>query len=202
MQITRKNGRVYNIKENKDRFLFPGEYTKIFDKLKKNSKHSVTAQLNTGARIRELQHLKVEDCYLDDKRLLLKFTKAKAKKGEKRGKHRMIPISDKFAKYLKRHFKGLQSMDTIGMLSTPAYNIALKKAARLAGIKDWQNLSSHTLRKTLECWLMSLGVQDSALLAHFGHDLKTAASHYVSPDVFSFEEKREMRLIIGDLYQR
>ena len=203
-QIKRKNGRIYTIKENKDRFFFPKEYMKFEDQLKKKQKHSVKIQINTGARVMELQNIKVEDCFLDQKRIVLKVTKAKAKKGEKKGKQRIIPISTHFSKYLKRYIKekNLRPEDKIGVLSTPALNIGIKLAAKRAGIKDYQNFSSHNLRKTLECWLMALGTQDSSLLAHFGHDRKTAMSAYVSPDIFSFEEKQKMRMIINDLYQK
>ncbi len=203
-QITRSNGRTYTIKENNNRFFFPKEYMKFEDNLKPKQKHSVRVQINTGARIMELQHVKVEDVFIDSRRMVLKVTKTKAKKGEKIGKQRIIPLSSKFAKYMNRYIKEnkLEPEDTIRILSTPALNQGIKKAAQKAKIKDYQNFSSHSLRKTLECWLMSLGTQDSSLLAHFGHDMKTAMSAYVSPDIFSLEEKREMRLIIGDLYER
>ena len=203
-KITRSNGRTYTVKENNNRFFFPNEYMKFADNLKPKQKHSVKVQINTGARIMELQHIKVEDIFIDQRRLVLKVTKTKAKKGEKRGKQRIIPISSKFARYLDRYIKenNLRPEDKIRILSTPALNQGIKKAVQKAGIQDYQNFSSHSLRKTLECWLMSLGTQDSSLLAHFGHDMKTAMSAYVSPDIFSFEEKKLMRLIIGDLYER
>ena len=40
------------------------------------------------------------------------------------------------------------------------------------------------------------------LTAHLGHSMAVAAGHYVSPDIFSYEEKNKMRMIIGDLYGR
>ncbi|GAG19876.1 unnamed protein product, partial [marine sediment metagenome] len=89
-----------------------------------------------------------------------------------------------------------------GILSTPALNIGIKKAAAKAALQNPRDFSAHSLRKTLETWLMALGVDGLALTAHFGHDMKTAAQHYVSPDVFSWDEKKRMRLIIGDLYEK
>ena len=62
--------------------------------------------------------------------------------------------------------------------------------------------SIHNIRKTLEIWLMALGVDGLTITSHIGHSMQTAASHYVSPDVFSWEEKSKMREIIGDLYRR
>jgi lipid A disaccharide synthetase len=49
---------------------------------------------------------------------------------------------------------------------------------------------------------MALGVDSLPLTAHLGHDIKTAASNYVSPDIFSWEDKRKIKLIIGDLYEK
>lgn len=203
-QITRSNGRTFSIKEDKDRFFFPKEYMDFEKQLKKRSKHTVWVQINTGARINELQHVKVEDCYVNEKRILLKVTKTKARKGEKKGRHRMIPVSTTFAKYLKKYItkNKLKQDDTLNLLSTPALNTAIKIAANNAEIKDYNNFSSHNLRKTLEVWLMSLGVDTLSLLAHFGHDMKTAAQSYVSPDILSYEDKSLMRQIIDDLYDR
>lgn len=73
-------------------------------------------------------------------------------------------------------------------------------ALQRAGIKDFYMFSIHNIRKTLEVWLMSLGVDGLVLTAHFGHDMKTAAQHYVSPDILSFEERKQIRMIVGDLY--
>jgi len=202
--LTRSNGRTYTLKDNKDRFFYPDELEKYEDKLKTKQKHSSKILLQTGARINEVRNVKISDIDFVNKRIVLRVTKTKAKKGEKRGRIRTIPISTQFSRYLKKYCNNnkLTDDDYIGVISTPAMNIAMKKAARLAGLKNPEDFSPHNLRKTLETWLMSLGVQDSALLAHFGHDIKTAASHYVSPDVFSWNEKKQIRAIIGDLYER
>jgi integrase len=202
--LMRKNNRSYTIKDNKDRFLFPEEYMAFEDKLKTKAKHSAKIQINTGGRHEELANVVVEDCDLERKRIILRITKVKAKKGEKKPRPRIIPISSQFSKYLKKYFteNKLTGSDRIGMLSNPALNVAFKKSARESGIKDYWNISSHTFRKTLECWLMALGVDSLPLVAHLGHDLKTASQHYVSPDIFSWEDKKRMREVIGDLYQR
>jgi len=202
--IIRKNGIKYSLKDNVNRFLFPEEYMKFEDSLKSKQKHSVIFLINTGARINEARNVKVEDIDLDRRRIILRVTKTKAVKGEKKGRPRIIPISAKFVKYLRGHIKKkrLSPGDYIGILSNPALNIAYKKAGIKAGIKDYYNISSHTFRKTLEVWLMALGVDSLTLVAHIGHDLRTAARHYVSPDIFSWEDKQKIRDIIGDLYRR
>lgn len=203
-KITRRNGVVYTIKPDKNRFLFPSEYAVFEDQLKEKQKFSVRFLINTGARINEARHVKKEDCDLDNKRIVLRVTKSKAKKGEKKGhgRVRIIPISTQFAKYLRAYCRNLQPQDYLGILSNPALNIAYKKAALKAKLKNPQDISSHTFRKTLECWLMALGVDALPLTAHMGHDVATAAAHYVSPDIFTWEDKNMIREIIGDLYKR
>lgn len=200
--ITLSNGHSYTLRDNKDRFLFPEEYMAFEDNLKKKQIFSVRFLINTGARINEAQNVKIEDCDLERKRIILRVTKTKAIKGEKKGRPRIIPISTQFAKYLKSQFREKDPSEYIGILSNPALNIAYKKGGLKAGLKDYWNISSHTFRKTLEVWLMALGVESLALVAHIGHDLKTAAQYYVSPDIFSWEDKQKIRLIIGDLYQK
>lgn len=200
----RSDGKKYTKKSNKNRFFFPDEYMKFEDALKPKQKFSVIFLLNTGARHDEASHVIVSDVDLERRRIVLRKTKSKAAKGESKGegKIRIIPISQQFAKLLKRHItlKKLNPEDKLGILSNPALNIAYKKAGKKSKISDPEDISSHTFRKTLEVWLMSLGVGDLALTAHLGHDIRTAASHYVSPDIFSWEDKKKMRMIIGDLY--
>ncbi len=202
--ITRKGGRKWAVKDNINRFLFPEEYKKFEDQLKPKQRFAVICLINTGARINEIQNVKVEDCDLERNRMMLRITKAKAKKGEKKGKPRIIPISSQFSKYLRKFIRqnDLTQQDYLPILKNNSLNEAYKKAGKKAGIKDYYNISSHTFRKTLEVWLMALGVESLPLVAHLGHDLKTAAHHYISPDIFNWEDRQKMRDIIGDLYRR
>jgi len=202
--FTRKDGKTYTMKDDKNRFLYPKEYMKLEDQLRKKQKHSVKFLINTGARIMEAQHVLVQDIDFINKRIVLRKTKTKAKKKERIGRMRTIPISTQFSKYLRKYIydNKLEPTDKLNILSNPALNVAYKKAGEKAGIRDYYNISSHTMRKTLEVWLMALGVDSLPLTAHMGHDIATASQYYVSPDIFSWEEKEEMRQIIGDLYRR
>lgn len=203
-QILRSNNRVYTIKSDNNRFLFPEEYMKFEDQLKTKQKFAVKFLVNTGARINEARHVKVEDVDIPRKRLILRVTKVKAKKGEKRSRPRIIPISTQFARFLNKYIKDkrLHADDYLDVLSNNALNKAYKIAGEKARIKDYHNISSHTFRKTLEVWLMALGVDALPLTAHIGHDIRTAAQHYVSPDIFSWDDKKKIREVIGDLYSR
>ena len=202
--IIRKDGKKWTVKDDLNRFFFPDEYKKFEDKLKPKQKFAVICLINTGARISEIQNVRVEDCDLKNNRVILRKTKVKAMKGEKKSKTRIIPISTQFARYLRKQIKELklENEDYLPILKNNSLNEAYKKAGMKAGIKDYHNISSHTFRKTLEVWLMALGVASLPLVAHIGHDLRTAAQHYVSPDIFSWKDKSKMRDIIGDLYRR
>jgi len=195
--------RNYNLKEDKNRFFFPEDYERVYDMMRGKIKHGIHCLLNTGARINEMRHVKVEDVNLENKWLILKVTKTKAKKGEKKGTPRMIPISSKFCNYLRKYINDnkLHDEDTFGIVSNVAINNGLKRNAGKCGLKNPRDFSAHSLRKTLECWLMALNVGDMKVVRHIGHDIRTAISHYVSPDIFSYEQKQRMRKIIGDLYE-
>lgn len=202
--LTLKNGRSYSVRSNRDRFFFPDEWGKFFDKAKKKQQFTFKFLINTGARINEARNVKVSDIDLERKRIVLRVTKVKAKSKEKAPRPRIIPISTQFAKYLKKYIKDnkISNDDYLGILSTPAANIGMKKALRYGGIDDYYMFSIHNIRKTLENWLVALEVDGLKITAHIGHSMQTAASHYISPDVFSWEEKSKMREIIGDLYRR
>lgn len=201
---TLKDGREYTLRGNRDRFFFPHEWFKFYDCLKKKQQFTFGFLLNTGARINEARNVRVDDIDLERKRIVLRVTKVKAAKKEKSPRPRIIPVSTQYAKKLKAHIKlhNLGNDAYLGVLSTPAANIGMKKALRKAGVKDWQMFSVHNVRKTLECWLMALGVDGLKIVAHIGHSMQVAAQNYISADVFSWEEKRQMRMILGDLYQR
>jgi len=201
-QIKRKNGRTYTIRSNRDRFFYPKEWIVFYDTLKKNQKKTFDCLISTGARINEIRHLKKEDVDFDNKRLILRVTKVKATKKEKRPRPRTIPFSTQFSKRLKGYFKGKNAEDYIGILSTPSANIALKLALKRSGIKDYYMFSIHNIRKTFETWLLAIGIDGLRATAHCGHSSGVAASSYISADVFSYEEKVLIRKILGDLYQK
>jgi integrase len=202
-QTMRKSGLVHSLKEDKDRFFYPQEYLNVLKVLNRKQRLTVMSLFNTGARINEMTQCKIKDMDLGKKRIKLIVTKCKAKKGEKKPRPRTIPISTQMAMWFQRYIteEGLKEDDYLGLLTTSATAQMMKKACKEAGIKDYKNFSAHNLRKTLETWLMALGVDGMKLVAHFGHDMSTACHHYVSPDIFTHQEKQQMRLIIGDLYE-
>ena len=204
----RSNGRAYTVRSNRDRFFFPDEWFAFYDQLKGRQKITFEFLINTGARIKEIQMIQVKDVDFQRNNIVLRFTKAvvsrpgKDKTGTR--KIRVLTISSQFAKYLKkviRQYK-LKPEDKFPVLSTPAGNIAMKKALEKAGIKDWKMFSLHNCRKTLETWLLALGIETFKILKHFGHSFAVASKHYVAPDIFSWEDKNDMRKIVGDLFEK
>ena len=192
----------YSVRDNRDRIFFPAEWKKFFDQLTPKQKFTFEVLINTGARINEAINVKKEDLFLDNKRLILKVTKVKAVKNMKKPKPRLIMLSTQFSKKLKKETRNLKEEDKIGMLSKPGAHYALKTALKKSDIKNWQMISIHNIRKTLENWLWSLGVKEEKLVKYFGHDLKTASDHYLQDDAYTFSEKDAMEEIIGDLAKR
>ena len=94
----------------------------------------------------------------------------------------------------------MQLGDRFPILSTPAANIGMKKALRETEIKDIENFTVHTVRKTAEVWLLSLNIDSLKVSKHFGHTIAVAEKFYVSPDTFGYEDKQNIREVIGDLY--
>jgi len=201
---TLRDGRSYTIRSNRDRFFFPDEWMKFYDTLKHFQKITFNCAINLGARINEIRNVRVEDIDLERKRLILRITKIRAKKKEKAPRPRVISISTQFSKYLKGYIakNDFKAQDTLKILSTPAANLCLKGTLKKIGIKDYYMFSTHNIRKTHGNWLKALGVEGAEICSRLGHDYNTFLKSYVSPDVFSFEERGKIRLILGDLYQK
>jgi len=203
-ETTRENGIVYSNRTNRDRFFYPEEWGKFFDKLKVNQRITFDTLINTGARINEARHIKVADIDFDRQSIILRVTKVKAKKGEKNPRPRTISISSQFAKRLKAHIKNkeLTNDDVLGVLSTPAANIAMKKTLQRVQIKDWYMFSIHNIRKTHGNWLKAFGIDGAEICLRLGHDYNTFVRSYGSPDIFSFKDMQDMKIILGDIYEK
>lgn len=202
--LTRKNGKPYTLRDNKDFFFFPKDYQKFEDTLKKKQKHSVKVLINTGARHMEAYNIKVGDCDLNNNRIILRVTKTKAKKKEKKGKQRIISVSSQFSKYLRKWIRDnkLEEEDYIGVLTNGSLNKAYKIAGQKVGIKGWRNIASHTFRKTHGNWLKALGIDGAEICTRLGHDYNTFLSSYSSPDIFNWDDRNKIRDIFGDLYRK
>ena len=184
-------------KINKKRFFYPPDFEKVLDYLNKNGKFTAKFMVNTGARINELRGY-INDPLPDSQRnnITLTQTKVRARLKEKRSQPRTIPISSKFFRELKR------DLPTHRVLSTNAFNIALRKACVEAKIKNPEEFSSHNLRKTFATWMLSLGIDGFKLAQHLGHTPNELARDYATNDVFNHKDKQIMRTVLGDLPER
>jgi len=205
---TKNNGTKYSVRDNRNRIFTPDEWKKFYDTLKLRQQFTANFLINTGARINEAYHIRIVDCDTINKRLTFIQTKVKARLGERHPIPREIKISTEFSKYLRRYINNLpqevknNNTNRIGILSQPAFDIAMKKACQKSGIKDYYLFSAHQVRKTAENWIWSLGVKESVFTKTFGHDIDTATEHYLKNDTYRFSEKDTMHEIIGDWAER
>lgn len=183
-------------KEVKKRFFYPDEFEKMLDVLNKNQRHTATCLINTGARIEEMRNVEKTDIDGDRKNLILRKTKVRARLGEREPEPRVIAISNKFWRYLISQIKLRR------ILSTNAFNISIKDAAKEVKIKLSHQFSSHNLRKTFGTWMLALGVDGFKLAQHLGHTPNELARDYATNDVFNHRDKQIMRSILGNLPDR
>ena len=188
---------VNKIKQDKFRFFYPPEFESMRDCLNGNGKFTADFQINTGARINEIRGF-IQDPIFDNDRfnITLIHTKVRARLKEKAPRSRTIPISKTFFNQLKQDYK------THRVLSTNAFNIALRRACVEAGIKQPEQFSSHNIRKTFATWMLSLGVDGFKLAKHLGHTPNELARDYATNDVFNSADKQIMRSILKDLPSR
>lgn len=198
---TTRGGKPYIYREDKMRFFFPDEWMAFFEVLKERGRITFRFLINTGMRINEARGVAVADVDFDRNSIIIRNTKSRNKDGTR--KIRVISISNQFAKHLKSLVKeyGLKPEDKFPILTTPAANVAMNIALNKIKIKDKENFSVHSVRKTTECWMLSLEIDSLKVAKHIGHTIAIAQKYYVSPDTFSYEDKKMMREIIGDLYQ-
>ncbi len=190
----------YHTKENKKAFLFPQEWKQLIDILKPKQMLYFQTAINTGARIEEIRHIKIKDYQRTPSGkpiLTLRVTKVRAKIGETKPTPRTFSISKDFYHWIKRYHRKHKNLD---INSTPGTNKALKKALKDIGKENWKDFSSHNIRKTHGNWLLAIGVDPFEICNRLGHNLETLRNHYASPDIFTQEDKEQIRNILGDLY--
>ncbi len=185
------------IKEDKFRFFYPPEFESMRDYLNRNGKFTSDFMINTGCRIMEARGF-IRDPIFDNERknITLIHTKVRARLKEKAPRSRTIPISKSFFNQLKQDIKDRR------VLSTNAFNIALRTACLKASVNKPEQFSSHNIRKTFATWMLSLGCDGFKLAKHLGHTPNELARDYATNDVFNSKDKQIMRSIFKDLPER
>lgn len=208
-QITKKDGRAYSVRDHRGEYLMPNVWLKFYEAIN-TDKAKITFQvlIQTGCRINEGRHIRKQDLDFERNTIRLSQTKTKAIKGEKKGKPRTIPVSSQFMKQLRKHFGNKQNDELIGLLSTPAANIALKNKLKEIGVPNYYMYSVHNVRKTHGNWLKTLGnsgimkVDASEICLRLGHDFETFLRSYGSSGEFNHKDILQAKEILGDLYAR
>lgn len=213
-QVLKSNGRKYSVRDDRQRYFFPDEWLIFYDALDKKeniySKQEITFNtlLHTGARIMEVQNIKVQDIDLERGNIVLRVTKKIVNRPgiDKFGTMhiRVVTVSSKFIKFLRKVIKDydLKDQDYLPIITTQGANQAMKRTLKKIGLPDWQMLSLHNVRKTNENWLLAMGVAWNKVIKQLGHSANVSLRHYLSSDIFSFEEKRQIREIMGDIREK
>lgn len=205
----RTDGKSYSVREHRLMYFMPDIWVKFFNALK-SDKAKLTAEIliQTGARINEARNVEERDLDYERNTIRLRITKTKVRKGETTGKPRTIPINSHFMKKLKKHFSELPQGSKIGLLSTPSFNVAMKKALKKIEFPEWYMLSAHNIRKTHGNFLKLLGnsrmIECDAMeiCLRLGHSYQTFIQHYGSSGTMSSQDLVTIKNLFGDLYHR
>ena len=198
---------TYKTKTNPKRYFRPDEWIKFINVIN-NPKHKFWFEflLHTGMRYDEACNVKVKHIELN----ICHINILKPKGG--RTEIREIMISEYLRDRINHQIRvmKLSEDDFImtnktknGRWKTPsiAYmDKALKTYCKKTGIKDYEDFSCHTFRKTLEMYGIALNVHARNLEMHFGHTPTTANKHYISPQLFTQEEKVLIKSILDTLW--
>jgi integrase len=202
----RSDGKKYSVRKHRKSFFMPDIWNELLNNLSKKGKLTAEILIQTGARINEARNIEERDVDYDRNTIRLRVTKTKArKKGEERGSPRTIPINSRFIKQLKKYFKDKENKK-LEILSTPAFNIALKKSLKKIGKDDYYMYSAHSIRKTHGNWLKILSnlrminCDASEICLRLGHDYNTFLKDYGSSGVMDTKDVLLIKQIFGDLY--
>ena len=185
-----------------NRFFFPDEWKKFMKSLKEKNKPFFEFMFNTGARFDEAIHIRPCDFDFERSNVRLWKTKTKAKKGEKIGKPRTISLSTQYSKRVKKFALSHKSDEYLYPITLQATNQLMKSKLKTLGVRDYNNFSSHNIRKTHGMYLKALGIEIAEICTRLGHDYNTYIKHYGSADIFSEKDMRAIRDLLGDLYFR
>lgn len=199
---TRKDGKKYSVRDDRSRFFYPEEWERFIAQIKPEKKILFETLIQTGARIEEALNIKPRDFDWTRNNLTLRVTKIKARKGEKVGKARTLPVSSQFIRKVRSHI----SQNKIGddsllfpVTKQSAWQL-MRRNLKKAEIKDDWNFGLHNIRKTHGNWLKALEIAADEICTRLGHDFNTYLKHYSSPNIFDRKDKMIMIKILGDVY--
>ncbi len=200
--ITRSNGVPYSIRDDRSRYFFPEEWIRFYDSINIPKQPLFDCLINTGARIEEALHIREKDFDWNRNTLKLVVTKAKATKGEKKGRPRTFVISSQFARRMRKYIKSnnLNPDERLFKITKQAAYQMLRRVLVKAKIEDPWNFGLHNIRKTHGNYLKALDVSAEEICLRLGHDFNTYLKHYGSATIFDRRDKMLMIKILGDVY--
>lgn len=198
----RKDGTSYSVRDDRSSYFYPNQWIEFLNSIKKEKQLIFKTLIQTGARIDECLNVKPENFDFDRKTLTLFVTKLKARKKERVGKKRVLPISSEYTNDIKKYIEKnkIQLHDNIFTITSISVYRLFKRGLKKSEIKDDWQYSLHNIRKTHGNYLKALGVPAEEICLRLGHDFDTYLKHYGSPNVFSQQDKFLMIKILGDIY--
>ncbi len=207
----KSDGKPYHVRDHRNRYFFPDEWILFYESLKKTKQPMFDFLIQTGARIDEARHTRPVDFDFNRDSIRLWKTKTKAKKNERSGRPRIISLSPKFVKRIKKYIKqkGIKETSTQYLFSnngsSPITKQAtfkmLKRTLNRSTIRDPWNFSLHNIRKTHGNWLKALGVPAEEICLRLGHNFETYLNHYGSASVFNNADIIQIDRLYDGLYR-
>jgi len=193
----------YHIKNNKKVFLYPKEWKSFFNKLTETQQPYFKIVINTGGRINEILNVTPDDINEERKQLTFRIVKVRTKLKERRPTPRTIQISSECTSWLMRYIKrhSISKKTPISQISKGTIQRLMKEHLKDIRKKDWNDFSSHNIRKTHGNWLLALAVDGQEVATRLGHDMNTMIKAYVSATLFNMEDRILIREELGDLYK-
>lgn len=169
------------------RILTPKEYETLKAVIPKDSHKTIfDILLITGMRYIETLRLYEHREWYNEKRNLIHLPEEAQKKSKRRQLERTIhPLPSMFSYILKDFWEGKKPP------LEATWNKNLQRWAIAADINPY-GLSVKTTRKTMESWMITAGVLESAVCLRQGHDSLTSMRHYQGL-AFSDDELREIK---------
>ncbi len=196
----------YRLKINKNVYFKPELWNRFYKSLNEKQQPYFKIGIGTGRRVNEIRGVEVQHCNLDQEVPTIIFykTKVKAKKKETRPVPKEIKISTELASWLKRWIRKhkLKKEDTFNVPTTPAINKVIKHRLKKLGLTNYEDYSSHNVRKTHGNYLLAVGMDGVKVATRLGHSADTLSDVYASDDIFSERDREMIKEILGDLIER
>ncbi len=196
----KKDGGNYTVRAHKQANLTPEQWIKFYDQINRKQKVMFNFLIQLGCRVNEARHIRVEDIEMNAQYITIKKTKVRAKLGERFPQPRIVKVSSIFIVWVKgviREFR-LKPSDYFPILSTSWANRFFRIRLKQIGMKNYYMFTIHSIRKTHETWMLSLGVDMWILAKRLGHKKEMALDRYIQEDIFTLKQKQLMKDIMGD----